>query len=490
MKYAAAAALVVAAVTVSVLYSMNSDDDDSLKSNVQHTYSDINIIHVTDTHGWLSGHRRETELDADYGDFVSFINRMQRGADKVKKDLFIFDTGDLTDGTGLSDATPTHGEYVFPIIQTVPFTALSVGNHELYTRPTVDFMRSSGFISHWEGRYLTSNIRNPTSLTSLGSNYALVSGKYGKNILVYGFLYNMADNTEAVVVLTVENTLQEQWFVQSLSTPNVDAIVVLAHMDLANSLVSVILGAIRAVQPTRPVVFLTGHTHYRGFQQYDTSAVGLISGKYFDTIGLVGVNLTTTPTFSSEYITAGLTQLMTKTGTTSKNFTTSDGEKTKAKIDEARQALGLDNVVGCAPQTYRRSSELNQPESLWGLFLYQVAPQNLFLSGKTNLQWHAASSGGFRYDLYAGENIVDDIFTMSPFRNQWQVIENLSGAVLLDMLNYLNTMSLFAVHRDRLFDWMADAGLSGCGRGAFVTKLPARPTAALFGRLSVQARSV
>lgn len=41
---------------------------------------------------------------------------------KEGKDLFLFNSGDIVDGTGLSDATQVRGVLITPIIQQMPFT--------------------------------------------------------------------------------------------------------------------------------------------------------------------------------------------------------------------------------------------------------------------------------------------------------------------------------------------------------------------------------
>lgn len=46
----------------------------------------------------------------------------------------------------------------------------------------------------------------------------------------------------------------------------VDAIVVLVHMDAKDPLVSTIKTQIRAKDPKASIVFLAGHTHIRDFQ--------------------------------------------------------------------------------------------------------------------------------------------------------------------------------------------------------------------------------
>ena len=72
--------------------------------------------------------------------------------------MFFFDSGDIVEGTGLSDATAVHGEAILPIVRQVPYDAITIGNHELYHSETVHALRDSGFIAAWNGRYLTGNV--------------------------------------------------------------------------------------------------------------------------------------------------------------------------------------------------------------------------------------------------------------------------------------------------------------------------------------------
>ena len=84
---------------------------------------DVNIVAVTDVHSWLSGHRHPDNvprLDADYGDLRSFYHHVKAAADQQGCDVFFFNSGDLLEGTGLSDSTPVHGEAVTPLVQQMP----------------------------------------------------------------------------------------------------------------------------------------------------------------------------------------------------------------------------------------------------------------------------------------------------------------------------------------------------------------------------------
>ena len=53
----------------------------------------LNVLHTTDTHGWLEGHIKEQNYGADWGDFVSFSKHMKQKAKDYGVDLLLIDTG-------------------------------------------------------------------------------------------------------------------------------------------------------------------------------------------------------------------------------------------------------------------------------------------------------------------------------------------------------------------------------------------------------------
>ena len=156
-------------------------------------------------HGWVFGHPHAPELDADFGDFASLVEHMQANAAAAGEEFFLFDSGDLIEvpharqlqthirqltllllhqGTGLSDATDVHGEYIFPVVQMVNgYTGLTMGNHDIGTKAhtiagdgeadagdgcisiflflaghnnVIELMQRS-FIPHFNATYLTDN---------------------------------------------------------------------------------------------------------------------------------------------------------------------------------------------------------------------------------------------------------------------------------------------------------------------------------------------
>ena len=104
-------------------------------------WGSINFLHTTDVHvlslpdhftsanlqGWVEGHIKEASYSADWGDVYSFIHHMKNKAHTEGRDLLIVDTGDLHDGTGLSDTTSPDGKITDEIFKYVDFDLLSIG---------------------------------------------------------------------------------------------------------------------------------------------------------------------------------------------------------------------------------------------------------------------------------------------------------------------------------------------------------------------------
>ena len=109
---------------------------------------DVNIVHLTDVHSWLSGHAHEPADEADYPDVLAFFQHIEAmahakvcagaplslllraisefvlsdPAERTQgKDVFLFNSGDIVDGTGLAGATPVDGAAILPIVQQVRF---------------------------------------------------------------------------------------------------------------------------------------------------------------------------------------------------------------------------------------------------------------------------------------------------------------------------------------------------------------------------------
>lgn len=67
----------------------------------------MRIIHSSDTHGWLYGHKHDDKCNGTFGDVLSFIQRS-----KENNRTIAVDSGDFVQGCGLSDADDPVGAFV------------------------------------------------------------------------------------------------------------------------------------------------------------------------------------------------------------------------------------------------------------------------------------------------------------------------------------------------------------------------------------------
>lgn len=423
-------------------------------SGVQIPWGDINIVAVTDVHSWVAGHGRHPDWssaanapsDADYGDVLSFYRELQAQALDEKRDLFFVMNGDFMDGTGLGTVPP---EALLSILMRMPWDAVNIGNHELYHNETIEYMMSSGFIENWRGGYLTSNVDlvEPTE-RPLGDRYTYLYGPNSNTtILTFGFLYNFQGNCAMTRVRTVQQVVREKWFQTVLRKDDFDAVLILAHMDYRDPLVSVLLKAVRdIVGEHMPVQFINGHSHVRGFEALDEAAVSFEPGHFLDTVGFASfpvkatVKRATNRTglFQHVFLDANKEELsQTTIGVDA--LSTPEGESLSLSINLTRSSLGLSTVIGCVPSTYRLQESLTEPTSLWKLFMEQVIPSQLF--GYNESQVYIENTGAFRFDLYAGEAVLDDVVAVAPFNDPvFKVAENVHGGDLLNALAALNAV--------------------------------------------------
>jgi 5''-nucleotidase/2'',3''-cyclic phosphodiesterase and related esterases len=395
---------------------------------------DINFLVVTDVHSWVAGHPHNESLNADYGDVFSFYERLKNRSMEEEKDLFFVMNGDFMDGTGLSTYPP---EYLTPILQQMPWDALNIGNHELYKNETIEYItQPGGFVDFWDGRYLTSNVLLSQSNAPIGERYTFLHGTYsGYTILTFGFLYDFLNNCQITTIETVESVVNSTWFQNVLegNEENFDAILVLAHMDAFDPLVTVLLDKIRSIcGPNMPVQFITGHSHARKFQQLDPFSTSFEAGRYLDTIGFASLSFNaTSASFDHIFIDADIAVMKDMLDMPeSESIETKLGRDLTELIVSTQDKLGLNQVIGCSPMTYYVTNSLNEPDSLWGLYVNTIVPRQLFKGSDSKIL--IQNTGAFRYDLFEGNTTLNDIVTVSPYNDTlYMISEEVNGSDFL-----------------------------------------------------------
>jgi 2',3'-cyclic-nucleotide 2'-phosphodiesterase (5'-nucleotidase family) len=438
--------LLIAAFLVQLLANASS-----LSPNLP--FGDINVLVLTDVHSWVGGHgEKEPHLNADYGDVLSFYERLKEYTEQSGKDLWFVVNGDWIDGTGLAhNGDPSK---LIPLLEKMPWDALNIGNHELYKKEVIEYVsQPGGFVEWWGDKYLSSNIVHTNSQEPIGNQYRLLRGK-SSTVLTFGFLFNMKDNDQIVTVKEVESVVKEEWFTQALKGEEYDAILVMAHMDVQDPLVDVILAAIRRKAGSNvPVQFITGHTHHRGYFNPDITSASFEAGRYLDTVGFCsfpnrataeasGGNVTSL--FKYEYLDANVDLLKETLGGT--ELETENGVALSTFISKVQKEMGLEEVISCVENAYYTDRSLDEEDSLWGLFRDRVVPSQ-FEGDKVVF----LGKGVWRYDLLPGEIRIDDLFAVSPFNDLLYEWKSIPSEVIVMLNTSMNANSQYVLSPTKPF---------------------------------------
>ncbi|KAF3010935.1 hypothetical protein E8E13_010181 [Curvularia kusanoi] len=454
-------------------------------------WGQINFLHTTDTHGWLEGHIKEQNYGADWGDFVSFTRHMKQKARKLGVDLLLVDTGDLHDGAGLSDATSPNGLVSNPIFENVDYDLLTIGNHELYVTE-IAYETFSNFSKVYGDKYLTSNvqIKNPTSgqFEYIGAQYRYFTTERGLNIMAFGVLFDFTGNSNVSKVIKAADMVKEQWFLDAVNYKDpIDLFVLTGHNPVrfneSSSSFDTVFSAIRSQRPDVPIQGFGGHTHIRDFAVWDNKATALESGRYCETLGWLAMSglecsakkvkknpkgvpnptrsavplrststanstaaipTSTTPStlrYARRYLDWNrLTFAYHAKGSQALSaFGTPKGAAVSTSITNARTALNLTKLYGCAPATYCQYCQpFGAPGNIFTLLQTALSTVVVNETRKTVPRLIIINTGSVRFDLAQGPFTYDDSFIVSPFSDSFQFIPDVPYAQAKQVLDILN----------------------------------------------------
>lgn len=422
-------------------YLKSSSDNGGVIKDI--VWNDLNFVHMTDTHGWYSGHRNQKQYNADWGDFVSFTKHLKSLAHSRNQDILFVDSGDRHDGNGLSDATVPNGEKSLPIFMKQDFDLLTIGNHELYQWENTE-QELEKLVAHYRDHYLSSNVEyknNNDTFVPLGQRYRyFITPKQHIRILSFGFLFDFTKNNDRTKVKLINEVMYEEWFTEILKTytsEDVDMIVIVSHVPISHKWRELydLHGFLRQYYPSTVIQYFGGHSHIRDFTVFDDKLTGLQSGRFSETVGWVSVDLNSTGTlpdravatdiFSRSYIDFNLNSFMRHSNTTSMSFFhTREGCEVSKLIEKTRELLDLNTPIGYVKNSnyYVDSVSIDHPRSIWRLLGEKVLPtlkadnSSLSLSDQRLI---IINTGSIRYDLYKGPYTLDTKYIVSPFKNEW-----------------------------------------------------------------------
>lgn len=415
-------------------------------------WGELNFLHTTDTHGWLAGHILEREFSGDWGDFVSFQERMREIADQKQVDLITVDTGDRHDGNGLSDASKHDGSLSLPVFCEVDYDVVTIGNHELY-RGVASLQEFHKIRSRFGERYVVSNVELAVgkAWVPMGEKYRIFQTKNQNfTVLALGFLFNFEGNDkDASRVTKVEDEIEKEWFTEVMQKlSEIDYILLIGHIPPRGSPeFGTILNKIRSYNKTIPVSMFGGHSHIRDYKIYDDYAVALQSGRYVETLGWSSVNFTNPdkdasklPSFSRSYIDFNERNMALHAGKDLETFKTGHGIGVSNWIARIRKQLDLDEYRADIPQNYYTDrAPFPSPNSVFSLVQEHVlhlltSPDEI----KNDTRYILLNTGAVRFDLFKGPYTKDTGYMLSPFHNDWIYIKDVPKWVADEVLPLVN----------------------------------------------------
>ncbi|KAG1747516.1 Metallo-dependent phosphatase-like protein [Suillus occidentalis] len=421
-------------------------------------WGDFNVIHTTDTHGWLLGHQKasfpEPDYSGDLGDFASFVTHMKNIAIEKDVDLLLVDSGDLHDGTGLSDGYPPGGVDAHEsnkFLERLPYDVMAIGNHELYIYANTYDMYTN-FVPHLDGRYLSSNVNitifnsdgEPESVP-VGNRYTKFTTRKGRRITSLGVLFDFTGNDVNTTVQTVADMVKEQWFAEAIAEEP-DVFLLIGHMPVSYDNWPTVFDAVRAVHPLTPILIFGGHSHIRDCQQYDGRSMALESGRYMETIGWMSADLEAANgdaniSFTRRYLDQNRVTYEYHTEMSNQTFDTAYGRSITDGLQELAVSFDLSYLYGTAPQDYTiNQNPYPSNGSLLSLFIADAIPYALSINNTRDSipSIFITNSGSQRFNIFKGPFTKNDQLTASPFTDSFLYIPNITFSIANQVLPALN----------------------------------------------------
>ncbi|CAE6474889.1 unnamed protein product [Rhizoctonia solani] len=311
-------------------------------------------------------------------------------------DLLLVDSGDLHDGSGLTDGYPegdVNGHEAIKSFLKAPYDVMAIGNHELYvTDVTLDVYNN--FAPKLDGRYLSSNaylqttVKNASSIEhTIGSRYRRFKTLHGRQVTSLGVIFDFKEHNQNTTIHIPKNMVTETWFQELMLQPT-DIFVLAGHMSDKQGQWDIVTSAIRKYHPNTPIAALGGHEHARACRQLDSNSMVLESGRFMETV---------------------------------------------------------DYFVERYPWPH--------PQNIYAFYTFQVLPEALIkTSGRADKPYVTlVNSGMLRFDIYRGVFTWNDQLTVLPFKEgytyievPWLIARNVKDKLFEYPKDHLNTARVLA----------------------------------------------
>ena len=400
------------------------------------------------------------QYSADWGDYISFTEHMQRAADDKGVDLILVDTGDRIEGNGLYDASVPKGLYQYDIFaEQRNIDVMSTGNHELYRRYTIEYEHNTT-VPNYNESYVASNLdyinlETREQMPAAQRYKRFTTKNQGFDIISMGFIFNFKVYADNSVVQPVEDLIKEEWF-QEIVKEKPDLFLIIGHVGLRMNEFKTIFKAIRKVNWHSPIAFFGGHAHRRDAVSYGADSFAMASGRYLETIGWMSIDglekssgsdssakmsTKSSPKFTRRYIDNNLFGMHYHTGLNNETFPTEHGRKVSGMITHARKALDLDYLYGCAPRDlWASKAPYGSEDNVYTWLAEEVFPGVVTREDRKDIPRIALmNNGGIRFDILKGPFTRDTAYTVSPFFSYFRYLPNVPWKVAKRLEGILNS---------------------------------------------------
>lgn len=411
----------------------------------------LNFLHTTDTHGWLGSHLLQPDYDADWGDFISFVDDFKKNRLDETQDLLLIDTGDKHDGNGLSDATNPNGVETTRIFNEQDYDLMTLGNHELYLPENSVLEYLTATSAKFADKYVSSNVEFITEdgdAVPFGNKYLYFETEKSKTrVLAFSFMFNFRRFNNRTNVVPPLEEVSKSWFKQITKKYNegvVDLILIFGHMpvtDLEDQEMVKLHHHLRNIYPDTVIQYFGGHSHIRDYVILDEKSTALQSGRFAETLGFLSIDNVTSedPHFARRYIDFSKRSFQHHSKVGKLGDGSTKGHKISDQLKQLREKLNLDETIGHVPQTYYMSARpMESEDNLYHLITHKVLPKLHSHHTDTSIgRYIMINTGAVRYDLYEGPFTLDSEYIVLPFANEWNYLE-LPHRVASQIEAYLN----------------------------------------------------
>ncbi|KAE8538919.1 hypothetical protein D1P53_005287 [Cryptococcus gattii VGV] len=205
-------------------------------------------------------------------------------------------TWDHHDGSGLVSSSPDSASLAEDIFSMIQYDVITIGNHELYHyADALDIYENQ---ERWGGRYVTSNVNitvereGEWQSVPIGHTHLKFTTKQGYNVTAFGVIFNFKAHDKGITVQKPSKLAREPWFREAIRDAP-DYFILSGHMPVRGEIAEFapVFDAIRDIHPKVPIYIFGGHTHVRDCVQYDERSIGVVPGKYLETVAFTSSSL-------------------------------------------------------------------------------------------------------------------------------------------------------------------------------------------------------